>query len=203
MKIICIGRNYARHIQELKNATPQEPVIFLKPETALLPVCEEANIPPFTEDLHYECELVARVGKEGKNIPASDAANYIDALTLGIDFTARDVQEELKAKSLPWELAKAFDGSAAVGNFLPASDFSDWKDLRFQLHKNGELAQDGHTADMLFPVTEIVAFASRYFTLLPGDFIFTGTPEGVGPVKSGDVLMGTLAGKAVLNLVVS
>ena len=199
MKIICIGRNYAKHAAELKNDVPQEPVIFLKPETALLPSGAALQIPAFTQDLHYECELVARIGKEGKNIAAADALQYIDGLTLGIDFTARDVQEKLKQKSLPWELAKAFDGSAAVGHFHPIADFAALTDLRFQLLKNSETVQNGHTADMLFPVREIIAFVSRYFTLQAGDLLFTGTPEGVGPVRSGDVLRGILEGKEVLE----
>lgn len=203
MKIICIGRNYAKHAAELKNAIPQEPVIFLKPETALLPSGEALQIPEFTHDLHYECELVARIGKKGKNIAVVDALQYIDALTLGIDFTARDVQEKLKQKSLPWELAKAFDGSAAVGDFRKLNDFPELTDVRFQLLKNGETVQNGHTADMLFPVREIIAFVSRSFTLLPGDLLFTGTPEGVGPVQSGDVLEGVLEGKAVLEVRIS
>ncbi len=200
MKIICIGRNYAKHAAELQNAVPDQPVIFLKPETALLPKGGTLKIPEFTNDLHYECELVVRIGRKGKNIPAADALDYIDGVTLGIDFTARDVQESLKKKSLPWELAKAFDGSAAVGDFRKTADFGDLKDTRFTLDKNGKAVQLGHTADMLFPVPEIIAFASRYFALQPGDCIFTGTPEGVGPVKSGDVLKGFLEGETVFEV---
>ncbi len=203
MKIICIGRNYARHAAELQNEVPQEPVIFLKPETALLANGQPLAIPTFTQDLHYECELVVRVGKSGKNIAAADALQYIDALTLGIDFTARDVQEKLKQKSLPWELAKAFDGSAAVGDFRKSDGFPELADVRFQLFKNGAAVQNGHTADMLFPIPEIIAFVSRYFTLLPGDLLFTGTPEGVGPVQSGDILKGVLEEKEVLKVLIS
>lgn len=200
MKIICIGRNYAKHAAELQNAVPDQPVIFLKPETAVLPKGEALSIPAFTQDLHYECELVVKIGKTGKAIPAADALDYIDGVTLGIDFTARDVQENLKKKSLPWELAKAFDGSAAIGNFRKMDGLGDLKNVRFTLEKNSETVQSGHTADMLFPVAEILAFASRYFTLQPGDAIFTGTPEGVGPVKSGDVLKGILEGETVFEV---
>ncbi len=200
MKIVCVGRNYALHAQELGNAVPTEPVIFLKPETALLPAGEAAPIPAFTNDLHYECELVIRIGKEAKNVSEQDADGHIDAITLGIDFTARDLQDELKKKSLPWERAKAFDGSAAVGDFLPAGDFANLQDLNFTLAKNGEMVQQGHTGDMIFSIAALVSYVSRYFTLLPGDLLFTGTPAGVGPVKAGDMLEGTLNETPVLSV---
>ena len=200
MKIVCVGRNYALHAQELGNALPTEPVIFLKPETALLPARATAPIPSFTQDLHYECELVIRIGKEAKNVTPEAAGDYIDAVTLGIDFTARDLQEELKKKSLPWERAKAFDGSAAVGDFLPAGDFPNLQDLHFTLTKNDQPAQQGHTGDMIFTVAALLSYVSRYFTLQAGDLLFTGTPAGVGPVKSGDTLRGTLNGTVVLDV---
>ena len=200
MKIVCVGRNYALHAQELGNAVPTEPVLFLKPQTALLPAGEAAPIPAFTNDLHYECELVVRIGKEAKNVAATDAGKHIDAITLGIDFTARDLQDELKKKSLPWERAKAFDGSAAVGDFLPAGNFENQQNLNFTLTKNGEAAQQGHTGDMIFSVAELLSCVSRYFTLQPGDLLFTGTPAGVGPVTAGDTLEGLLNGTPVLSV---
>ncbi len=203
MKIVCVGRNYALHAQELGNAVPTEPVLFLKPETALLPAGEEAAIPAFTNDLHYECELVVRIGRKAQNVTETEAGKHIEALTLGIDFTARDLQDELKKKGLPWERAKAFDGSAAVGHFLPAGDFEDLQDLRFALSKNGKTVQKGHTGDMIFSIAALLSYVSRYFTLLPGDLLFTGTPAGVGPVAAGDILEGTLNEKALLRVSVA
>ncbi|RYD50894.1 MAG: FAA hydrolase family protein [Sphingobacteriales bacterium] len=200
MKIICIGRNYANHAKELNNDLPEVPVIFLKPETALLPPGTPLAIPSFTQALHYECELVMRIGIPGKHISEAAAQDHIDAITLGIDFTARDVQDALKQKRLPWELAKAFDGSAAVGRFLPATDFPDLTTIRFRLFKDALPVQEGHSADMLFSVPALIAFASQYFTLQPGDLIFTGTPEGVGPVVAGNTLRGVLEHQDVLQV---
>ena len=200
MKIVCVGRNYALHAQELGNAVPTEPVIFLKPETALLLSGKEAVIPAFTTDLHYECELVVRMGGKAQNVAEADAFVLIDAVTLGIDFTARDLQDELKKKGLPWERAKAFDGSAAVGNFLPASDFANLQDLSFTLSKNKITVQEGRTSDMIFSIGALIAYVSGYFTLLPGDLLFTGTPAGVGPVAAGDILEGFLNEKPLLSV---
>lgn len=200
MKIICIGRNYRAHVHELGNELPEEPVFFMKSENALLPKNHPFYIPSFTRDLHYECELVLRVCKLGKNIPEKFASGYIDAIALGIDFTARDLQQKCKTKGLPWEMAKAWDFSAPTGPFLPLSDFPDLRDIRFVLKKNGEVVQDGHSAMMIFPFDKIISYVSSYITLKQGDYIFTGTPEGVGPVQSGDLLEGFLEGKKNFQL---
>lgn len=198
MKILCIGRNYGLHAKELGNEIPDKPVIFSKPDTALLRNNESFYIPPFSHDVHYETELVVRIEKMGKSISPQFAHKYYSHITLGIDFTARDVQNELKSKGLPWELAKAFDNSAVVGEFVPLND-KNIQDLHFKLQKNGETVQTGHTADMLFKVDEIISFVSEYFTLKTGDLIFTGTPAGVGKVEIGDRLIGALEGETLLN----
>lgn len=198
MKILCIGRNYGLHAKELGNEIPDKPVIFSKPDTALLRNNEPFYIPAFSHDVHYETELVVRIEKMGKSIAPQFAHKYYSHITLGIDFTARNIQNELKAKGLPWELAKAFDNSAVVGEFVPLND-RNIQDLHFHLQKNGETAQTGHTADMLFKVDEIISFVSEYFTLKTGDLIFTGTPAGVGKVEIGDRLTGTLEGQTLLN----
>lgn len=190
MKIICIGRNYAEHIRELGNDKPAEPVLFLKPETALVTGNRSVLIPPFTNDLHHEAELVVQISREGKNIPMDEALNYIGGLALGIDFTARDLQARLKSASLPWEISKAFDDSAPVSPFIPFPGPHSSHDIQFSLRVNGELRQQGNTAQMIFPFAEIIHFASRFFRLLPGDMIFTGTPAGVSAVKPGDHLEG-------------
>lgn len=200
MKIICIGRNYAEHAKELGNERPEEPVIFLKPKTAFLPSGRDFYYPGFTQDLHYECELVIKISKNGKHIQEKFAHKYFSEISLGIDFTARDVQSKLKAKGLPWELAKAFDNSAPAGLFQPLTEGQDVQDLNFILKVNNEERQAGHTADMIFSVAQIIAFASRYFSLQMGDLIFTGTPAGVGPVQVNDQLEGFLEGKKVLDL---
>jgi 2-keto-4-pentenoate hydratase/2-oxohepta-3-ene-1,7-dioic acid hydratase in catechol pathway len=202
MKIICVGRNYADHAKELGNQVPDEPVIFLKPKNSLLPPGNNLFYPAFTNELHYECEFVVKINKNGKFISAGKARNYYEEVSLGIDFTARDVQDKLKKKGLPWEKAKAFDSSAAVGQFVPLSQFSNPKDLHFQLFKNGELAQDGHTRDMLFSIDAIIADVSQYFSLNIGDLIFTGTPPGVGEVVISDKLEGFLEGEKLLELTV-
>jgi 2-keto-4-pentenoate hydratase/2-oxohepta-3-ene-1,7-dioic acid hydratase in catechol pathway len=191
MKILCIGRNYAAHAAELGNAVPEEPVVFCKPDSALLGRNLPFVIPSFTNDVHHEIELVLRIGKVGKHIEPRFAHKYIDAVTVGIDFTARDLQSELKSKGLPWEKAKGFDGSAVVGRFVSA-DQLDLSNLRFSLTKNGVLVQSGHSQNMLHSFADIISYVSRYFTLKTGDLIFTGTPEGVGPVHPGDVLEGYL-----------
>jgi acylpyruvate hydrolase len=199
MKFICIGRNYAAHAVELGNALPEEPVLFLKPDTAHLTAGHDFFIPEWTKDVHYECEVVFRVSKEGKYISRTFAHSHIDAIGLGIDFTARDLQTQLKAKGLPWERAKAFNGSAVMSEFRPLRDYPNLRDIHFELRVNGELRQKGWTGNMIFPVEEMIAYASQYFTFRSGDVLFTGTPEGVGPVKAGDVLEGTLNGVKVLN----
>jgi acylpyruvate hydrolase len=190
MKIICIGRNYSDHARELNNAVPDKPVWFMKPDTALLKDNAPFYYPEFTNDLHYECELVLRVCKAGRHIDEAFAPGYIDQLSLGIDFTARDVQEEKKKKGLPWEEAKAFDGSAVLGKWIPADRFP--LPLLFTLEKNGEVVQTGNTADMLFSPAKVIAYVSRFITLKVGDLIYTGTPAGVGPVHIGDRLCGKI-----------
>jgi acylpyruvate hydrolase len=199
MKIIAIGRNYAAHAKELNNAVPTKPIIFLKPETAVLKDNKPFYIPDFSSDIHYELELVLKICKEGKHIAEKFAANYYNEIGLGIDFTARDIQNEHKEKGLPWELAKAFDNSAAVSNFLPKTDFVDLYDLKFELQINKETRQIGHTANLLFSFEKIISFVSQYITLKKGDLIFTGTPEGVGQVKQGDQLEAWLTNKQLLN----
>ncbi|MBU6325095.1 MAG: fumarylacetoacetate hydrolase family protein [Bacteroidetes bacterium] len=193
MKIICIGRNYRDHALELKNDIPTEPVIFLKPDSALLLNNKPFFIPEFSNDVHHEIELVVRINKLGRHIETKFAHTYYDEIALGIDFTARDLQNELKKKGLPWELAKAFDQSALLSPFVALGEHNI-QDLHFTLEKNGQTVQTGHTADMLFSVNEIIAFVSQYFTLKIGDLIYTGTPAGVGPVAIGDRLTGYLEG---------
>jgi 2-keto-4-pentenoate hydratase/2-oxohepta-3-ene-1,7-dioic acid hydratase in catechol pathway len=193
MKIFCVGRNYSEHAKELRNEIPEAPVIFMKPPTAILKG-KDFYIPEFSSDMHYECELVFRVCKNGKHIEPQFAGKYIDAVTVGIDFTARDVQANQKKKGLPWEIAKAFDNSAVVGEFLPISELPDNQSVKFNMHKNATDVQIGNSADMIYPITELVAYLSKFFTIKQGDLIFTGTPAGVGPVAIGDVLTGFLEG---------
>lgn len=200
MKIICVGRNYAEHAKELGNEKPETPVLFLKPKSALLPPGKDFYYPEFTDDLHYECELVVKISKNGKYIQEKFAHKYYSEISLGIDLTARDLQSKLKQKGLPWEIAKAFDGSAPVGTFRPLPADAAIQDLRFSLSVNGEEQQSGHTADMLFSVNQIIAYASRFFTLNIGDLIFTGTPAGVGPVQVLDHLEAFLEGEKLLDL---
>lgn len=200
MKIICVGRNYADHAKELKNDVPTEPVLFMKPKSALLLPHKPLYYPEFTDDLHYECELVVRVSKNGKFIQERFAHKYYDAVTLGLDFTARDVQERQKKKGLPWEIAKAFDGSAAVGEYKPITEVVDVMKMTFRLDKNGVPVQEGNAADMIFNVNKIIEYASTYFTLNIGDLIFTGTPAGVGPVNVQDKLEAYLMGEKVLTI---
>jgi len=191
MKIVCIGRNYAAHVRELNNAMPDEPVIFIKPDTAVLRNNAPFFIPEFTRDVHHEIEVVVKINKNGKAIPVQFAADYYDEITVGIDFTARDLQSKLKEKGLPWEKAKGFDHSAVIGKFIPKTAL-DMKNLDFHLTKNGETAQKGNTQMMMHTVDEVIAHVSQYFMLKTGDLIFTGTPEGVGPVAAGDELKGFL-----------
>lgn len=201
MKIICVGRNYAEHARELNNAVEEEPVIFLKPQTALIPGSQPFFLPDFSKDVHYEAELVVRINKVGKNIAERFAHRYYDEVTLGIDFTARDLQQKLKSKGLPWELAKGFDGSAPVGTLRPLNELGNpVQDLHFELKVNGITRQQGHTADMVFNVDRLISFISSFYTLKIGDLIFTGTPAGVGPVKAGDELEAFLEGLSVLKV---
>lgn len=197
MKIICIGRNYAEHASELKNEIPAEPVIFLKPETALLPRKTPFFLPAFSSDVHHELELVVRISRLGKKIEERFAHRYFDEVSVGIDFTARDVQTALKQKGLPWEKAKAFDGSAPVGEWKKLAG-RDVQNLDIELRKNGECVQKGNTSEMLFSVARIVAEVSNYFTLKMGDLIFTGTPVGVGAVQRNDRLEAFLDGEKLL-----
>lgn len=193
MKIICIGRNYAKHIEELANERPDNPVVFLKPDSAILPNKNPFFIPPFSNDVHYEVEVLIKINKVGKHIASRFAHKYYDEIGLGIDFTARDVQQQCKKKGLPWEKAKAFDGSAVIGNFYNKKDFN-LENLSFQLFKNNEIVQDGNTQSMLWKIDELISYVSQYFTLKKGDIIFTGTPAGVGKVSENDVLLGQIEG---------
>ncbi|NHN25125.1 fumarylacetoacetate hydrolase family protein [Flavobacterium jejuense] len=190
MKIICIGRNYVDHISELNNEKPTEPVIFLKPETAVLPKKTPFYIPDFSNDVHHEVEILVKICKVGKYINPKFASNYYEEIGLGIDFTARDLQNELKAKGLPWEKAKAFDHSAIIGGFLPKKSFSSLENINFELRSNGVVVQTGNSSLMLWKIDEIIAYVSQFFTLKKGDVIFTGTPKGVASVSAGDVLEG-------------
>jgi acylpyruvate hydrolase len=199
MKIIAIGRNYAAHAKELNNPVPGKPVIFLKPATAVLKDNKPFYIPDFSQNIHFELEVVLKISKEGKHIAEKFASKYYEEIGLGIDFTARDIQNEHKEKGLPWELAKAFDNSAAVSNFLPKEEFSDLKNLDFELKINDQVRQQGNTSLMLFSYDYIISFVSQYFTLKKGDLIFTGTPEGVGQVHPTDRLQATLSGRELLN----
>lgn len=199
MKIICIGRNYAEHARELNNPVNDEPVIFLKPETALLQKRMPFFIPDFSNDIHYEAEIVVKISKLGKNINEKFAHRYFDEVTIGIDFTARDLQSKLKSKGLPWETAKAFDGSAAVGTFVSKNKFEDLNNLNFSLKLNHQQVQTGNTTDMIFPINTIIAYASRFFTLKKGDLIFTGTPKGVGKLEKGDELEGFIGDETLLR----
>ena len=199
MKIICIGRNYAKHIEELANERPEHPVVFLKPDSAILPKKNPFFIPPFSNDVHYEVEVLVKINKVGKHIDPKFAPKYYDEIGLGIDFTARDVQAKCKEKGLPWEKAKAFDGSAIVGEFYDKNEF-DLTNIKFQLYKNEELVQDGQSEHMLWKIDELISYVSQYFTLKKGDIIFTGTPAGVGKVSENDVLKGVLEGKEAFQI---
>jgi 2-keto-4-pentenoate hydratase/2-oxohepta-3-ene-1,7-dioic acid hydratase in catechol pathway len=190
MKIICIGLNYKSHIQELKCETPEKPLFFLKPETSMILRNRPFFLPDFSNDIHYEVELLIKINKVGKFIQKRFAHTYYDEIGLGIDFTARDIQQEAMAKGLPWELSKAFDGSAIIGNFLPKSQFADLQNINFHLQKNEQIVQKGNSADMLFDIDDIIAYVSQFITLKIGDIIFTGTPVGVGRVDINDRLQG-------------
>lgn len=200
MKIICIGRNYANHIEELKNERPSEPVVFMKPDSAVLLKQHPFVIPEFSEDIHHEIELIVKINKVGKYIEPKFAHKYYDEISVGIDFTARDLQEKLKAKGLPWEKAKAFDGSAVIGEFLPKSQFVSLENITFELTNNNNTVQKGNSNCMLWNIDELISYVSQYFTLKIGDIIFTGTPEGVAVVKPDDVLEGFLEGQKLFRI---
>ncbi len=197
MKIICIGRNYLEHAKELNNEIPKTPVFFLKPDTAILKNNEAFYYPAFSKDIHYEAELVVKISKMGKSISKQFADRYYNEISLGIDFTARDLQTECKKKGLPWEISKSFDGSAVVGKFIPKDSIKF--PLNFSLELNGVLKQMGVTTDMLFSIEDIISFVSQFITLKVGDLIFTGTPAGVGPVKIGDHLIGKIENVEMFN----
>jgi len=199
MKIICIGRNYAEHAKEMKSEVPTEPVFFMKPDTALLKDGEPFYYPDFTKDLHHEIEIVIKINKVGKHIEEQFAHKYYDEIGLGIDFTARDLQAQCKAKGLPWEKAKAFDTSAPLGKFVSKSQLGNLDDIAFELKINGESRQVGNTKDLLFSFDKVIAYVSKFVTLKVGDLIYTGTPEGVGPVEIGDKLQGYIKGDLFLE----
>ncbi len=199
MKILAIGRNYADHIAELKNEVPDEPVIFFKPDTAILRNNEPFYYPDYSNDIHHEAELILRISREGKNIEKKFAHKYYDAIGLGIDFTARDLQNKAKAKGLPWTLAKGFNGSAPVSEFVALDQFPDLKNISFKLDVNGETKQQGNSKLMMNDFDDIITYISRFITLKKGDIIFTGTPEGVGPVKIGDRLEGYVEDRKLLD----
>lgn len=200
MRIFAIGRNYVEHIQELNNEKPDEPVIFTKPDTALLRENAPFYYPDFSKDIHYEVELVLRICKEGKNIEEKFASKYFDSIGIGVDFTARDLQSKAKEKGLPWDIAKGFNGSAPVSDkFLPVHSFTDLSNINFSLKKNGELKQQGNTSLMLFRFDYIISYLSKFFTLRTGDLIFTGTPKGVGPVQVGDTLSAYIENEKLLE----
>jgi acylpyruvate hydrolase len=198
MKIICIGRNYAAHIEELGNERPEHPIIFMKPDTALLKNNEPFFHPDFSDDIHHEVEVLVKIKKEGKSISQEFASDYYDEIGLGIDFTARDWQTIVKEKGYPWEIAKAFNGSAPVSKFFPKED-RDMTNINFRLEINGEERQNGNTSLMLWPIDEIISYVSRFILLKTGDIIFTGTPKGVGQVKVGDQLVGYLEDKKMFD----
>ena len=199
MKIICVGLNYRKHAAEMNKPVPSEPLIFLKPDSAILKKNKPFFIPDFSSDVQYEAEIVLRISKLGKGIPAKYAGRYFDALTVGIDFTARDLQKKFSQAGYPWELSKTFDGSAPLGNFIPKERFADLTDINFTLDINGERKQTGNTSDLIFSFDDIISYVSRYYTLKTGDLIFTGTPSGVGPVKKGDNLTAYLEQEKVLD----
>lgn len=200
MKIICIGRNYTKHIEELNNERPDEPVVFMKPDSAILLKQHPFVIPEFSEDIHHELEVIVKINKVGKYIEPKFAHKYYDEISIGIDFTARDLQQKLKDKGLPWEKAKAFDGSAVIGDFVSKSDFKSLDNLNFEMTNNGVAIQKGNTSFMLWKIDELIAYVSQFFTLKIGDIIFTGTPEGVAVVRPDDVLEGYLEGNKLFRI---
>lgn len=200
MKLICIGRNYTEHIKELANERPKDPVVFIKPDSAILPKEQDFYIPDFSDEVHYEVEVLVKIKKVGKHIDKKFAHNYYDEIGLGIDFTARDLQSELKEKGLPWEKAKGFDGSAVIGEWVSKSEFEDIDNLNFSLTRNNTTVQKGNTALMLWKIDELIAYVSQFFMLKKGDIIFTGTPAGVGKIGANDYLSGILEDKEMFTV---
>lgn len=200
MKLICIGRNYAEHIDELQNERPREPIVFIKPDSSILPKGQDFYIPEFSKNVHYEVEVLVKIKKVGKHISKKFAPTYYDEIGLGIDFTARDLQADLKSKGLPWEKAKGFDGAAVIGKWISKDMYENLDKLRFSLLKNGENVQNGDTSLMLWKIDELISYVSTYFMLKKGDILFTGTPAGVGKVSPNDYLSGTLEGEKMFAI---
>lgn len=200
MKLICIGRNYTAHIEELANERPEEPVVFIKPDSAILPKEQDFYIPDFSNEIHYEVEVLVKIKKVGKHIDKKFAHNYYDEIGLGIDFTARDLQSKLKEKGLPWEKAKGFDGAAVIGKWKSKESFGDTNNLNFSLLKNNKVVQEGNTGLMLWKIDELISYVSTFFMLKKGDIIFTGTPSGVGKIVANDYLSGILEGQEMFSL---
>lgn len=199
-KLLCIGRNYAKHAAEMKSDVPETPMVFLKPATALIGNDGVINLPPMTQDVHHEVELVVVIGKEGKHIGVDDAMEHVAAYAVGLDMTARDIQAAAKQKGHPWSVAKGFDTFAPLGALVPAAAIDDPQDLNIKLTIDGEVRQEGHTGDMIFSVAELITYCSRIFTLQPGDLLYTGTPEGVGPVHDGETLSAEISGMPPLTV---
>ena len=200
MKLICIGRNYTAHIEELENERPKDPVVFIKADSAVLPKEQDFYLPPFSNNVHHEVELLVKITKVGKHIAKEFAHKYYDEVSLGIDFTARDVQDELKSKGLPWEKAKSFDGSAVIGKWVSKSNYKDLNQLSFSLQRNNEVVQSASSELMLWKIDELISYVSQFFTLKKGDIIFSGTPSGVGKVEAGDVLEGFIENESFLKV---
>jgi len=200
MKIICIGRNYTAHIEELENERPKDPVVFIKADSAVLPKEQDFYLPPFSNNVHHEVELLVKITKVGKHIAKEFAHKYYDEVSLGIDFTARDVQDELKSKGLPWEKAKSFDGSAVIGKWVSKSNYKDLDQLSFSLKKNNEVVQSASSELMLWKIDELISYVSQFFTLKKGDILFSGTPSGVGKVEAGDVLEGFIESESFFKI---
>jgi len=202
MKIFAIGQNYTEHNKELNSTNPTEPVVFMKPDTAALKNNKPFFIPDFTQELHYETELIIKFNRLGKNIDSKFSHRYFAEIGLGVDFTARDLQRKLKAEGKPWEVCKAFDNSAVIGNFLPITELGDIQKIEFRLDLNGETVQKGNSSDMIFPINELISYVSRFFTIKIGDILFTGTPVGVGKVAIGDRLEGYIFEKKLFDFVI-
>jgi 2-keto-4-pentenoate hydratase/2-oxohepta-3-ene-1,7-dioic acid hydratase in catechol pathway len=200
MKLICIGRNYTAHIEELENERPKDPVVFIKADSAVLPKEQDFYLPPFSNNIHHEVELLVKITKVGKHIAKEFAHKYYDEVSLGIDFTARDIQNELKSKGLPWEKAKSFDGSAVIGKWVSKSNYKDLNQLSFSLKKNNEVVQSASSELMLWKIDELISYVSQFFTLKKGDIIFSGTPSGVGKVEAGDVLEGFIENESFFKV---
>lgn len=200
MKIVCVGRNYSAHIDELENERPKNPILFIKPDTSIIQKNQPFFIPHFTNEIHYEAEVIIKIDRMGKHIEPEFACKYYSKVGLGIDFTARTLQNELKAKGLPWEKAKAFDGSALIGDWFDKKQFNDTNNLSFSLEKNSTTVQEGNTSQMLWKIDELISYCSKFFTLKIGDILFTGTPYGVGSIVEGDVLRGFLESKETFSI---